>query len=126
MSPYWAPNRAEGKNLPDPGLQRIAGTGSKETPETNFQTFPSFPQGDCNVCGCDTLASAEGSTCWVSGAALVRFGSNASVGYVPVTSGLPTNNGHHQTALACLKGADIVAKVFLEWRTKILRAADAF
>ena len=61
-----APNRAAGKDLQDPALQRVAGTGSKETPETNFQTFPSFPQGDCNVCGCDTLASAEGSPRWVS------------------------------------------------------------
>jgi hypothetical protein len=60
-------------------LKRVAGTGSKETPETNFQTFPSFPQSNCNVYGCDTIASAEGSTCWVSGAALVRFESSASV-----------------------------------------------
>jgi hypothetical protein len=84
-----APNRAEGKNLPDAGLQRVAGTESKETPETNFETFPSFPQGDCNVCGCDTLASAEGSPRWVSGAALVRFGSFVSFDRTTATSGLP-------------------------------------
>src|ERR1700693_6196147 len=35
-------------------------------------------------------------------------------------------NGHRQTHPACPVGADIVAKVFLGWRTKILRAADAF
>src|ERR1700681_3833608 len=35
-------------------------------------------------------------------------------------------NGHRQTGPACPVGADIVAKVFLGWRTKILRAADAF
>jgi hypothetical protein len=35
-------------------------------------------------------------------------------------------NGHSQRLSARLKGADIVAKVFLGWRTKILRAADAF
>jgi hypothetical protein len=36
------------------------------------------------------------------------------------------NIGHNQIASACLKSADIVAKVFLGGRTKFFRAADAF
>jgi hypothetical protein len=36
------------------------------------------------------------------------------------------NSRHRQTAQACPLCADIVAKVFLGWRSKILRAADAF
>src|SRR4051812_26437947 len=40
-------------------------------------------------------------------------------------SALPPNTGHRQHRLARLKSADIVAKVFSGWRTKILRAADA-
>ena len=36
------------------------------------------------------------------------------------------NNGHRSTGSACPFGADIVAKVFLGCRSKILRAADAF
>jgi hypothetical protein len=36
------------------------------------------------------------------------------------------NNGHRATTAACPFGADIVAKVFLGWRTKVLRAVDAF
>ena len=35
-------------------------------------------------------------------------------------------NGHLQGVPACPVRADIVAKVFLRWRTKIPRAADAF
>jgi hypothetical protein len=35
------------------------------------------------------------------------------------------NSGHRKTAAARPKSADIVAKVVLGWRTKILRAADA-
>jgi hypothetical protein len=35
-------------------------------------------------------------------------------------------NGHRQPGGACPKSAVFVAKVFLGWRTKILRAADAF
>jgi hypothetical protein len=34
-------------------------------------------------------------------------------------------SGHQSDRSACLQSADIVAKVFLGWRTKILRAADA-
>src|SRR5437868_439688 len=34
-------------------------------------------------------------------------------------------SGHRQAVPALPKSADIVAKVFLGWRTKILRAADA-
>jgi hypothetical protein len=34
-------------------------------------------------------------------------------------------NGHRQPGLSDPKSADIVAKVFLGWRTKILRGADA-
>jgi hypothetical protein len=40
--------------------------------------------------------------------------------------GFALNNGHRQPSLSGPKSADIVAKVFLGWRTKILRAADAF
>jgi hypothetical protein len=36
------------------------------------------------------------------------------------------NNGHRSIASSCPFGADIVAKGFLGWRTKILRAADVF
>ena len=39
--------------------------------------------------------------------------------------GFALNNGHRQPRLAGPKRADIVAKVFSGWRTKILRAADA-
>src|SRR6266436_6263294 len=35
------------------------------------------------------------------------------------------DNGHRQKRSVCLKSADIVAKVFLGWRTKIPRADDA-
>jgi hypothetical protein len=37
----------------------------------------------------------------------------------------PLKNRHRQHGLSGLKSADIVAKVFLGWRTKIFRAADA-
>jgi hypothetical protein len=39
--------------------------------------------------------------------------------------GFALNNGHRQPSLSGPKSADIVAKVFSGWRTKILRAADA-
>jgi hypothetical protein len=41
-------------------------------------------------------------------------------------SALPFNNGHSPKGRVGQLCADIVAKVFLGWRTKILRAADAF
>jgi hypothetical protein len=37
----------------------------------------------------------------------------------------PLKNRHRQHGLSGLKSVDIVAKVFLGWRTKIFRAADA-
>jgi hypothetical protein len=37
-----------------------------------------------------------------------------------------TPSGHRPSQRPRSKSADIVAKVFLGWRTKILRAADAF
>jgi len=39
--------------------------------------------------------------------------------------GFPLNNGHRQPSLSGPESADIVAKVFLGWRTKILKVADA-
>src|SRR6478609_7789637 len=41
-------------------------------------------------------------------------------------SGLPPKADITRTVRSCPLRADIVAKVFLGWRTKILRAADAF
>jgi hypothetical protein len=58
--------------------------------------------------------------------------ANVSCGSTTVLTALKRDfcstpiNGHRQTVPTCLKGADIVAKVFLRWRTKIIRAADAF
>jgi hypothetical protein len=40
-------------------------------------------------------------------------------------SGFSPHNGHHQTSPIGPVRADIVAKAFLGWRAKILRAADA-
>src|SRR5436190_21214598 len=54
------------------------------------------------------------------------MGHSRRFGRIMATSGLPPVNGHCQNRRACLKGADIVAKVFLGRRTKILGAADAF
>src|SRR5258706_2900113 len=55
-----------------------------------------------------------------------RFGSIAPVWLLADHFRSTSENGHHQCWSACLKGADIVAKVFLGWRTKIFRAAEAF
>ena len=56
----------------------------------------------------------------------VRLGSFASLCSCASDFRSTPTNGHRWTALACLFGADIVAKVFLGRRTKFFRAADAF
>ncbi len=53
------------------------------------------------------------------------FGSNSEVSLLARHVRCTLKSRRRQAALACPLGADIVAKVFLGWRTKILRAADA-
>jgi hypothetical protein len=56
----------------------------------------------------------------------VAFGSNSDVDTRNWDVGFTPMSGHRQPGRSGPKSADIVAKVFLGWRTKILRAADAF
>ena len=56
----------------------------------------------------------------------VRVGSSSDFGPRDRDVRYSPESGNRQVAQACPKSADIVAKVFLGWRTKILRAADAF
>jgi hypothetical protein len=57
---------------------------------------------------------------------LGRFGSNSEVRMLNREVGFALSNGPRQPHLLGPKSADIVAKVFLGWRTKILRATDRF
>jgi hypothetical protein len=55
-----------------------------------------------------------------------RYGSKADL-TAPKSDFRYTPESRLKSDIApCPKSADIVAKVFLGWRTKILRAADAF
>jgi|SRR5450631_350656 hypothetical protein len=56
----------------------------------------------------------------------VAFGSKAALTAPKSDFRFPSENGLNSDIAPCPKGADIVAKVFLGRRTKILRAADAF
>ena len=53
------------------------------------------------------------------------LGQSEKFGYATGQVGFALKNGHRQTGPAGPFGADIVAKVFSGWRTKIPRAADA-
>ena len=55
----------------------------------------------------------------------VGFGSNSEVWVLYREVGFALNSGHRQPRLAGPKRADTVAKLFLGWRTKIPKAADA-
>jgi hypothetical protein len=76
-----------GKQSAGSALQRNAETGSRETLGTNFQMFSSFLQGECNVYGCDTLASAEGSP--VGSAVLLLSANRANTGSGPASVACP-------------------------------------
>src|SRR5258705_7890383 len=56
----------------------------------------------------------------------VRIGSNSEVELADADFRFTPKIRHPAVGLGCPFRADIVAKVFLGWRTKILRAADAF
>ena len=59
-------------------------------------------------------------------AANVRLGSKADLTAPKSDFRFTPESRHPAVGLGCPLSADIVAKVFLGWRTKILRAADAF
>src|SRR5258706_12864075 len=58
--------------------------------------------------------------------ALVAFGSKAALTVPKSDFSFTPESGLNSDITPCPKSADIVAKVFLRWRRKNLRAADAF